>query len=244
MDIADGGTAIFGARVGTEVSLTFIIKNTNLGNLTGLGITIEGSDAALFAVTSSPTAPVGPVLGSTNFTVRYAPATAGLKSANLKIANNDDDENPFDINLSGRDLVFTEDSDGDGLSDAAEFDLAALGFDWQVSQVDLVDALFNNANGAGLYTRTQVQALHVGTPLLERDPVSGFFTLTIGVEKSADLMDFSPFPMTGPQTSINGQGNLEFEFSVADEAAFFRVESNLGERRGGLPWLGLPRDSL
>jgi hypothetical protein len=105
-------------------------------------------------------------------------------------------------------------------------DLYVGGIDWQVSQPDLVGALFDNANGAGLYTPEQVQALNVGTPLLQRGPVTGAFTLTIGVQKSSDLQDFFPFPMSEPQTSINGDGKLEFEFTVPDDAAFFRLEAN------------------
>ena len=31
--------------------------------------------------------------------------------------------------------------------------------------------------------------------------------------------------MTAPQTTINGQGKLEFQFTVPDNAAFFRLET-------------------
>src|ERR1041384_2254611 len=98
--------------------------------------------------------------GSTTFTVQFAPANSGIKHAALHIANNDTDRNPFNINLAGQDLLFTQDTDGDGLSDAAEYQMAALGFDWQVSQPVLVNTLFSNANGIGLYTTSQVQALN------------------------------------------------------------------------------------
>jgi hypothetical protein len=224
VNLADGATIIVGAPGGTNANLSFIIRNVNVGDLSGLGITIDGSDAALFTVTASPTAPVGP-FGSTAFTVRFAPTTGGAKTAALHIANNDPDENPFDLNLSGRVLLFTQDTDGDGLSDAAEFQLAALGFDWQVSQPSLVNTFFTNANSAGLFTTNQIQALNVGGPLIQRNPTSGLFTLTIGVQKATNLINFSPFPMTAPQTTINGQGQLEFQFSPPDDAAFFRLES-------------------
>jgi len=88
-----------------------------------------------------------------------------------------------------------------------------------------VNTLFGNANSAGLYTTSQIQALNVGTPLLARDPLSGLFTLTIGVQKSTNLVNFSPFPLAAPQTTINPQGELEFQFTVPDKAAFFRLES-------------------
>ncbi len=225
VNLADGATRIFSAPAGTNASITFTIKNTNVGSLTGLGITVDGSDASLFTVTASPTAPVSGPFGSTTFTVRFAPTTTGAKTAALHIANNDSDENLFDINLSGQVLLFTQDTDGDGLSDAAEFDWGALGLDWQVSQPSLVSTFFTIANSAGLYTTNQVQALNVGTPLLIRNPQTGQFTLTIAVQKSTDLISFAPFPMTAPQTTINGQGNLEFQFTVPDNAAFFRLQA-------------------
>jgi len=44
---------------------------------------------------------VGGPNGSTTFTVRFTPAAAGSRGAVIHIANNDGDENPFDIGLSG-----------------------------------------------------------------------------------------------------------------------------------------------
>jgi hypothetical protein len=122
-------------------------------------------------------------------------------------------------------LSFSTDTDGDGLSDAAESQWANLGFDWQVSQPTLVSNFLANASRASLYTPAQVQSLNVGTPLISRNATNGTFTLTIGVQKSTNLTQFAPFPMSAPQTTINGQGRLEFQFSVPDDAAFFRLES-------------------
>ena len=49
---------------------------------------------------------------------------------------------------------------------------------------------------------------------------------TIGVKKTASLgLPFTDFPLTLPQTTINAQGRLEFEFTVPDDAAFFRLET-------------------
>jgi Repeat of unknown function (DUF5650)/Cep192 domain 4 len=225
VNLGDGATRSFSAPVGANTSLTFTIRNSEVGDLTGLSTTIDGSDAALFTVTTNPTAPVSP-LASTTFTVRFAPTTTGTKTAALHIANNDPDENPFDINLLGHDLSFSQDTDGDGLTDAAEFYLAALNFDWQVSQSNLVNILFTNANSANLYTTNQIQALNVNSPLLQKDPTNGLFTLTIGVQKSTNLVTFSPFPMTAPQTAINGLGQLEFQFNATDNAAFYRLEAH------------------
>ena len=136
---------------------------------------------------------------------------------------------------TGSALTFTRDTDGDGVSDAAEFQYASLGFDWNVSQPALVNVMFSNLNGvlpnlnaAGFFTTAQVQALNIDVPLIQRNAMTGAFTLTIGVKKTTNLfLPFTDFPMNGPGTDtfINAQGKLEFEFTVPDNAAFFRLKS-------------------
>ena len=217
---------VFGAPLGNQTSRTFTIRNGGNGSLTGLGITLDGTDADRFTLTASPTAPVGGPNGSTTFTVRFAPLTSGTKTAALHIASNDLGASSFDIALTGEPLNQSQDTDGDGMNDASESLLAAFGFDWQVSQPSLVTTYYSNANAAGLYTAAQVQILNMDTPLLTKDTVSGLFKLTIGVQKTTNFnQPFVPFPMTLPQTGINGQGKLEFEFSAPDDAAFFRLQA-------------------
>ena len=140
---------------------------------------------------------------------------------------------PLDVVLpDGTGLSFNCDTDGDGLNDASEHQLTSLGFNWQVNQSGLVTTLFSNLggalpnlNGAGLYNASQIQTLNVGTPLLQRNAGTGLFTLKIAVTKSMDLLHFDSFPMTAPQTTINGQGEVEFQFDSPDQAAFFRVQA-------------------
>lgn len=215
--ISDGGIKDFGPATAMRPAiLTFVIVNTGNSNLTGLGITIDGPDAAQFSLPSLPTAPVSGPAGSTTFTVGFTPAGVGTRSAALHISSNDADENPYDIALSGTGLSSTLDTDGDGLNDAAEFQMEALGFDWQVSQPALVNVYFANAETGG-------QGLQVGSPKLSKNPTTGLFKLQIGIQKSTDLLHFTPFPMTSPQTTITGDGKLEFEFSSPDNAAFYRL---------------------
>ena len=120
-NLTDGvSTVAFGTVLtGANTSLTFTIKNTggSGSNLTGLGITIDGANASDFSVTTGPTAPVVGPSGSTIFTLRFAPTTAGAKISAIHIASNDADENPFDIALTGQALL---DTDGDGVTDYDE----------------------------------------------------------------------------------------------------------------------------
>ena len=102
VDIADGGTKDFGTvAVGLTADLVFIISNTGGADLTGLTITIDGTNGSEFTVTAAPTAPVTGPTGSTTFTVRFTPASSGAKTAAIHISNNDSDENPYDITLTG-----------------------------------------------------------------------------------------------------------------------------------------------
>jgi alpha-tubulin suppressor-like RCC1 family protein len=148
-------------------------------------------------------------------------------------------------------ISYEDDFDADGLNDLSEFYLGELGFDWLVGQPDLVetyyaaatgaslfnqalydanrqagrDEILNDPNASSLFTLSQVQALHVDATLVAKDPITDLFTLTLGVEKSTDLEAYDPLPMTLPQILVNASGELEFEFSVPDNAAFFRVEA-------------------
>jgi alpha-tubulin suppressor-like RCC1 family protein len=100
--LANGGSRAFGTVVvGGNASLEFTIKNTGAYDLTGLTITKDGANAGDFTVTASPVAPVSGPSGSTTFTVRFAPTSAGAKTAALHIDSNDADERPYHITLTG-----------------------------------------------------------------------------------------------------------------------------------------------
>jgi len=117
------------------------------------------------------------------------------------------------------------DTDGDGMNDRAEIDLAGLGFDPKVNQGALVTALRENANNAGLYSKSQFQALTVGRPLLERNPATGQFTLSLALQQSANLTTFTPFPLSPAATTFTGAGTLEYRFASPSSALFYRVSA-------------------
>lgn len=93
-----GVVTLANADVGSNSTQTFTIKNTGIGDLTGLAVTITGTDAALF--TSSTLGSTALAANqTTSFTVTFAPLAPGMRSATVNIASNDGDENPFRINL-------------------------------------------------------------------------------------------------------------------------------------------------
>jgi hypothetical protein len=221
VEIADGGSQSITAAVGFARDLSFLLRNYGNDPLTGLTVTKDGPSAADFSIMVNPAGPVvGPFAG-TPLIVRFNPATTGTKTATIHITSNDLGESPYDINLTGAAVSFAQDTDGDGLNDGSEVQLSALGFDWQAAQSELVAMLSSNLVNTGL-----VQGLNIGTPVISRDAESGQFKLTIGLQKSADLKTFTPFPFTSPNTTINPQGQIEFVFSVPDSAAFFRLQTH------------------
>ena len=224
-DLGDGGAAIsFDAVAIGSSSPTklFTIRSTGPRYLKGIRVTTTGDASGDYVLNTAGTSTLLAPGGSTTFSVTFKPtgAVSGNRLADLRIASNDEDENPFDIALTGLALSATADVDGDGLTDLAEYRYAPLGFDWQVEQPALVAALYESANLAGLYTDSQVHTLHINTPLLARDPATGDFKLTIGMQKSSDLLDWDAFPFTSPGTMINSEGKIEFNFTATGNAAF------------------------
>lgn len=97
-----GDVSVFSFR-----NVTFTVENTGTGNLNLTGtpiVQISGADASCFSVTTQPSTPVAPA-GSTTFVVKFAPAGLGTKTANISIANNDSDENPYTFTITGNGTV-------------------------------------------------------------------------------------------------------------------------------------------
>ncbi|MDY6837397.1 MAG: choice-of-anchor D domain-containing protein [Thermodesulfobacteriota bacterium] len=103
-NIPDGGSHDFGSHaLGTYTDVVFTIENTGAADLTLSGspiITITGTDADQFSVEIQPTSPVAPS-GDTTFTIRFSPDSVGAKTATIAMANNDSDENPYNLTLNG-----------------------------------------------------------------------------------------------------------------------------------------------
>jgi hypothetical protein len=94
--------------VGADVSKTFVIKNTGMGNLTVSGVTFSGTNASEFTLTGAPSFPLDvPTAGSYTLTAKFAPTAAGSRTATLTIANNDLDEGTFDFAVQGNGLTTT-----------------------------------------------------------------------------------------------------------------------------------------
>jgi hypothetical protein len=102
-DLTDGGATIdFGsADLGAAAApLAFTVRNTGTAVLTGLVLTADGTDPTDFALGALGVTNLAPG-ASTTFTVTFTPGTAGSRTAAVRLASNDADENPFDLALTG-----------------------------------------------------------------------------------------------------------------------------------------------
>ena len=97
--VADGGTVDFGnVFKDTIVDLQFEIENTGTADLTLVTIQANGIPAG-FSVPANIAATTVARHGKTTFTVRVDTSSLGSLNGTLVFANNDGDENPFDIVL-------------------------------------------------------------------------------------------------------------------------------------------------
>ena len=94
--------------VGNTPSTVLTVENTGSEDLTISSVSFSGTNSGDFTTDLNPTV-IGP-LSSQNFSLNYAASTIGSVSATLSIGNDDDDENPYTINLEavGTDNLATE----------------------------------------------------------------------------------------------------------------------------------------
>lgn len=179
------------------------IRSTGPHYLKAIRVTAAGEASCDYVLDTAGTSTLLPPGGNTGFSVNFKPV--GLANGNrlvvLRIASNDEDEKTFapgSIRLRecglrrahrpGRSIA-TRRCDSTGRWGSA-----------------LAAALCESANLAGLYTDSKVHALHIDTPVLARDSATRVFKLTIGMQKSSDLLDWDAFPFNSPGTVINGDG--------------------------------------
>lgn len=124
ISIADGDTTPsttddtdFGTEgVGNSQTKTFTIYNTGAGNLQLTGSPIVAiSGSADFVVSSQPITNVVANTLSTSFDVTFTPSATGTVTADISIANNDSNENPYTFRIQGTGVPPSPEIDVQGL---------------------------------------------------------------------------------------------------------------------------------
>ncbi len=224
-DLATGATVAFDA----PSTSTFTIKNLGYGALTGLGVTLTGTNPGDFVVLQPPVAPVAGPSGSTSMVVQFAPQAPGTRTATLRIANNDANENPFTLNLSGAgftaggvDAAFTPAVSGSEV----------LGLAAQPDGRLVVGGEFSSISGQ---SRTQIARL------LEDGGVEGLATFNPGAGANLNVFAVAvqsdrQLALGGYFSTLNGQprngvGRLNPDGTVEGLATF-----NPGDGASGPPY--------
>jgi uncharacterized delta-60 repeat protein len=101
-DLGSGSESNFGVvTLGNPLARTFTIRNSGAVALDLGTITVTGTHASDFALDLTGTASSVASGGQTTLQVTFTPSAGGARNAVLTIPNNDPDENPFVLNLSG-----------------------------------------------------------------------------------------------------------------------------------------------
>ena len=100
--IATGSTYAFGNQNANTSSnaITFTVQNTGTGALTLGTLTLSGINADQYSSTQ-PVVTTVPANGNTTFTVTFSPTSNGINAASISLINDDNNENPYVINLTG-----------------------------------------------------------------------------------------------------------------------------------------------
>jgi len=99
---ADPGSYNFGSvKVGETKDKTFQIKNVGNANLSVYSTTMTGSDDDEFYIISGGGSYTLTPGSTRNLKIQFKPDSPGSKNAKVRLNNNDPDENPFYIDLSG-----------------------------------------------------------------------------------------------------------------------------------------------
>ena len=101
-----------------KIIRTFTIENSGVSNLVihAAGITLTGTDAAMFAIDGITLPDTIEIGSSTTFIVTFDPSSIGLKTATVNIANNDCNENPYNFAIQGTGLDPEIDIKGNSVS--------------------------------------------------------------------------------------------------------------------------------
>ena len=101
VDQANNSTVAYGSTsVGVAVSKQFVISNTGAGTLNLSGWTL----GLPFTFGSTLPSSIAPGANAT-VTVKYSPTAAGSHSATFRVTNNDSDESPYTLTLTGSALL-------------------------------------------------------------------------------------------------------------------------------------------
>lgn len=99
---AGASSVAYGAvTLGGSISKTITIRNTGTAPLTGLTVTVDGTNATEFVATPLGVTTLAPGAPPLTFDVNFTPTASGARTAVLRVGSNDTPRSPFEIILDG-----------------------------------------------------------------------------------------------------------------------------------------------
>lgn len=133
-------------------------------------------------------------------------------------SDNDGLTNTQEFNLGTRPDL--RDTAGNGLSDGY---VHSLGLDPKILNAGLRAALLaRSGQELGLVSEEQIRTLSPDIPILSRNPLTGKFTVEIGLQQSGNLNTWTRLPVSNQQTLFEN-GNMKFTFDAPLPTQFYRV---------------------
>ncbi len=195
----DFGSGILNAGI----ARTFTIRNTGNAALSSLNVTVDGTNSSDFTVTTQPAASIADSSSGT-FVVTFTPSAGGARSARLQIANNDSDENPFIINLSGTGIAAPEIEVADGATNLGNNSLPFINFGNVNTGATLTKTITIRNVGNALLHSISVTFSGTGSPIFQTSTV--VVSIPAGQQTTFDL-SFSPSVVGAYSTTMRIASN-------------------------------------
>jgi hypothetical protein len=194
---------------GGFVTRIFTVRNQGSATLNLGSVLIVGSSA--FAVAQQPDAQVAPG-ASTTFRIAFDPASEGLKTATISLANNDSNEDPYNFSIQGRGVVLPE--------------IAIRGNGQEIVDGDITPSVADGTNFGTVGT--------TGSPVTRSFTIQnqGSGSLSLGTVTLSGSSDFTVAQQ--PLSSVNPGGNTTFAITFAPgstglKSAIVSLASNDGD---------------
>ncbi|MBL9018706.1 MAG: Ig-like domain-containing protein [Myxococcales bacterium] len=219
--LADPGVDRVGNRiVGVPFTRTYTVRNTGSANLTLGAITFPSSTNCTANLQTPPgTTTIAPTT-STTFSVQVTPTATGTFSCKVAIANNDSDENPYDLDVHGVGVLDTGNfAAADGIYDGDN----GCGMGTFTLSSDLAIVLANLAGNAPLTflltaaataSASGVVVFSIGNHTCTITRIGTSFTISMSCSNTSGGSCFESFSRrTAPEISVSEVATGEPLFS-------------------------------